>query len=82
MCFVVSIIIVINFSHLVFTLFYFVSVGSFGVQPQVPYQGQLLSMQLSANQSLARQQLLSQNIPNNIPPASGLPQTPIPSTVS
>ncbi|BBH04418.1 hypothetical protein Prudu_015557 [Prunus dulcis] len=54
------------------------AVGSFGVQPQVPYQGQLLSMQLSANQSLARQQLLSQNIPNNIPPASGLPQTPIP----
>ncbi|KAI5321358.1 hypothetical protein L3X38_030429 [Prunus dulcis] len=54
------------------------SAGSFGVQPQVPYQGQLLSMQLSANQSLARQQLLSQNIPNNIPPASGLPQTPIP----
>ncbi|CAB4281869.1 unnamed protein product [Prunus armeniaca] len=52
--------------------------GSFGVRPQVPYQGQLLSMQLSANQSLAHQQLLSQNIPNNIPPASGLPQTPIP----
>ncbi|BFG33581.1 hypothetical protein CerSpe_198550 [Prunus speciosa] len=54
------------------------AVGSFGVQPQALYQGQLLSMQLSANQSLAHQQLLSQNIPNNIPPASGLPPTPIP----
>ncbi|CAL2263104.1 unnamed protein product [Prunus armeniaca] len=66
------------------------------MQPQVPNQGQSLSMPLPANQSQPHQQLLSQNIQNNIPaagvqssaglssalpPSSGLTQTPIPSIV-
>ncbi|XP_062012017.1 mediator of RNA polymerase II transcription subunit 15a isoform X2 [Rosa rugosa] len=65
--------------------------GSF-MQPQVPNQGQSLPMSVPANQSQPRQQLLSQNIQNNIPPnsaglssalspASGLTQTPVPSIV-
>ncbi|ONI00908.1 hypothetical protein PRUPE_6G111000 [Prunus persica] len=70
--------------------------GSFGMQPQVPNQGQSLSVPLPANQPQPHQQLLSQNIQNNIPaagvqssaglssalpPSSGLTQTPIPSIV-
>ncbi|KAI5322449.1 hypothetical protein L3X38_031521 [Prunus dulcis] len=70
--------------------------GSFGMQPQVPNQGQSLSMPFPAHQPQPHQQLLSQNIQNNIPaagvqssaglsfalpPSSGLTQTPIPSIV-
>ncbi|CAK7356973.1 unnamed protein product [Dovyalis caffra] len=68
---------------------------SHGIQPQVHNQGQSLPISLSANQSQARQQLLSQNIQNNMasngvqssaglasamPPVSSLTQA-IPNTV-
>ncbi|XP_050140354.1 mediator of RNA polymerase II transcription subunit 15a-like [Malus sylvestris] len=43
--------------------------GSFGMQPQVPNQGQSLFMALSANQSQSHLQVLAQNIENEIPPA-------------
>ncbi|WCJ40446.1 Mediator of RNA polymerase II transcription subunit 15a [Euphorbia peplus] len=39
---------------------------SHNMQPQVHHQGQPLPMAMSANQSQARQQILSQNIPSNM----------------
>ncbi|XP_065865645.1 mediator of RNA polymerase II transcription subunit 15a-like [Euphorbia lathyris] len=70
--------------------------ASHNMQPQVHNQGQALPMAMSANQSQARQQILSQNIPTNmgstgvqssasltssLPPVSGLSQTSIPNVV-
>ncbi|XP_009348728.2 mediator of RNA polymerase II transcription subunit 15a [Pyrus x bretschneideri] len=43
--------------------------ASFGMQPQVPNQGQSLFMPLLANQSQSHQQVLAQNIENEVPPA-------------
>ncbi|XP_065865649.1 mediator of RNA polymerase II transcription subunit 15a-like isoform X2 [Euphorbia lathyris] len=67
--------------------------ASHNMQSQIHNQGQPLPMAMSANQSQARQQILSQNIPTNmgstgvqssasltssLPPVSGLSQTSIP----